>query len=164
MKITFKTVAIAASLCSALVLAPASFAGCDGSGNQSGFNSGQQSKGPHNSEQRLAKLTKRLELTESQQAEIKVLQAENQAQNLALKPAMQAYREQVDALISGDNFDEAAFTELRSSNQDIFTAKALLKEKHKFAMKNVLTEEQYLKYEMMKKKRAGKGKGKSKSK
>ena len=151
MKITFKTLAIATSLCSALILSPVSFAGCDGSGNQGGFNKGQQS-----SEQKLAKLTKKLNLTEDQQAQIKILQAENQAQHLALKPAMQAFREQVKALESAESFDEQAFIALQASNQDVFAAKALLKIKHKFAMKNVLTEEQLVTFESMKHKKSRK--------
>lgn len=153
MRITFKTLAIATSICSALILSPVSFADCNGEGpgNQSGFN-----KGPQNSEKRLAKLTKKLDLTEEQQAQVKILQAENQAQNLALKPSMEAYKEQMKAIMSAETFDEEAFTLLKSSNQEVFDAKALIKAKHIFAMKNVLTEEQLVKFEKMKKRKSGK--------
>lgn len=151
MKITFKTLAIATSICSALVLSPVSFAGCDGSGYNKGIEKSQQSN-----ERRLAKLTNKLDLTESQQAQFKVFQAENQAQKEALEPAMQAFRDQVKALMSADSFDEQAFIALHASNQDMFTSKALLKAKHKFATKSMLTEEQLEKFEAMKNKKSRK--------
>ena len=146
MKITFKTLAIATSLCTALVLSPVSFAGCDNSGNQGG-----QGKGYHqSSEKRLAKMTRKLDLTESQQAEIKVLHADAKAQKIALTPAKQAYRQQVKTLMSADIFDEQAFIELQASNQDVSAAMALIKAKTMFAVKGVLTEEQLVKFNTMK--------------
>lgn len=149
MKITFKKLAIATSLCSALVLSPVSFADCDGSGHHKGMHKSEQT-----SEKRLAKLAKKLDLTEAQQAQIQVIQADNKAQQEALKPAMKAFREQVKALESAETFDEQAFIALHASNQDMFSAKALLRVKHMFAMKSVLTEEQLVKFEKMKKKKS----------
>jgi protein CpxP len=150
MKITFKNLAIATSLCSALVLTPVSFAGNDNSNNQASHNKKHQKM----SEKKLAKLTHKLGLSESQQADITVLKNEEKAQIKALKPAMKAFRQQVKALMSADIFDEQAFVQLQENNQEVFSAMALIKAKSKFAMKNVLTEEQLEKFSTMKQKRS----------
>jgi protein CpxP len=148
MKITFKNIAVVTSLCSALVLAPASFAGHNG-GNYKGDNGYHQM-----SEKKLAKLSRKLGLSESQQADIKALKSEEKAQMEALKPAMKAFREQVKILMAAEHFDEEAFVQLQASNQDVFAAMALTKAKSKFAMKSVLTEEQLVTFRSMKNKRS----------
>ena len=150
MKITFKNLAIATSLCSALVLAPVTFAGNDSSSHQGGHNKSYQQMSEH----KLAKIARKLGLSESQQADIKALKSDEEAQMLALKPAMQAFREQVKTLMSAESFDEQAFSQLQASNQDVFAAMALVKAKSKFAMKSVLTEEQLEKFRSMKHKRS----------
>ena len=66
---------------------------------------------------------------------------------------MKAFRQQVKTLMSADNFDEQAFIQLEASNQDVFSAMALIKAKSKFAMKSVLTEEQLDKFSLIKHKR-----------
>lgn len=150
MKITLKNIAVVTSLCSALVLAPASFAGHNGGNYQ-----GERDIGYHQmSEKKLAKLSRKLGLSESQQADIKVLRNEEKAQIEALKPAMKAFREQVKTLMSAESFDEEAFVQLQASNQDVFAAMALIKAKSKFAMKSVLTQEQLAKFRSMKHKRS----------
>jgi len=148
MKTIFKNIAIVTSLCSALVLAPVSYAG-NGNSDYQGGKSYQQM-----SEKKLAKMTRKLGLSESQQADIKALKSEEQVQMQALKPAMKAFRAQVKALMSADSFDEAAFVQLQASNQDVFAAMALTKAKSKFAMKSVLTEEQLATFRSMKHKRS----------
>ncbi len=150
MKITFKNIAVVTSLCSALILAPASFAGHNGGNYQ-----GDHDNGYHQmSEKKLAKLSRKLGLSESQQADIKALRSEEKAQMEVLKPAMKAFREQVKTLMSADSFDEEAFVQLQAGNQDVFAAMALTKAKSKFAMKSVLTEEQLAKFHSMKHKRS----------
>ncbi|PKG82121.1 hypothetical protein CXF85_14565 [Colwellia sp. 75C3] len=150
MKITLKNIAIATSLCSALVLTPVSFAGNDNSNHKGHHEKNQQQM----SEKKLAKLTRKLGLSESQQADIKTLKAEEKAQMQTIKPAMKAFREQVKTLMSADSFDEQAFVQLQENNQDVFSAMALIKAKSKFAMKSVLTEEQLEKFSSMKHKRS----------
>ena len=150
MKTTFKNIAIATSLCSALFLAPISFAGNDSSTHQGCRDNSHQPM----SEKKLAKLTRKLGLSESQQADIKALNSEEKAQMQVLKPAMAAFREQIKALMSAESFDEEAFVQLQASNQDVFSAMALTKAKSKFAMKSVLTEEQLAKFRSMKHKRS----------
>jgi len=146
MKITFKNIAVVTSLCSALVLAPASFAGHNGGNYQ-----GDRDNGYHQmSEKKFSKLSRKLGLSESQQADIKALRSEEKAQMEVLKPAMKAFREQVKTLMSAESFDEEAFVQLQASNQDVFAAMALVKIKSKFAMKSVLTEEQLVKFRSMK--------------
>ena len=66
---------------------------------------------------------------------------------------MQSFRTQVKTLLSAETFDEQAFIVLREGNQDIFTAMAVIKAKHKFAMKNILTEEQFTEFTQMKHKK-----------
>ena len=151
MKTTLKNIAIATSLCSALVLSPVSFAGSDSNHNhhKGGDRSYQQM-----SEKKFAKLTRKLDLSETQQADIKALKSEAKVQMQALKPAMEAFRQQVKTLMSAETFDEQAFSQLHASNQDVFSAMALVKAKSKFAMKSVLTEEQLEKFSAMKHKRS----------
>ncbi len=150
MKITLKNIAVVTSLCSALVLAPASFAG-----HNDGNYQGERDICYHQmSEKKLAKISRKLGLSESQQADIKVLRNEEKAQIEALKPAMKAFREQVKTLMSAESFDEEAFVQLQASNQDVFAAMALIKAKSKFAMKSVLTQEQLAKFRSMKHKRS----------
>jgi protein CpxP len=150
MKITFKSLVITTSLCSALVLTPLSFAGSGHSYHQGTHDKSDQQM----SEKKLAKLSRKLGLSESQQADIKVLKDEEKTQMQTLKPAMKAFREQVKTLMSAEHFDEQAFIQLQASNQDTFAAMALIKAKSKFAMKSVLTEEQLEKFNSMKNKRS----------
>ena len=132
------------------MLAPISFAGSGHSNHQGGYDKSDH----HMSEKKLAKLSRKLGLTESQQADIKALKAEEKTQMQALKPAMKAFREQVKTLMSADSFDEQAFIQLQASNQETFAAMALIKVKSKFAMKSVLTEQQLEKFRSMKHKRS----------
>ncbi len=153
MKNTIKNIAIAASLCSVLVLSTASFANGDSSGKYSTHQEGRDNSHQQMSEKKLAKLARKLGLSESQQAEFKALKSDEKTQMQALKPAMKSFREQVKTLMSADTFDEQAFIQLQASNQDVFASMALIKAKSKFAMKSVLTEEQLEKFRSMKHKR-----------
>jgi protein CpxP len=92
---------------------------------------------------KFARLTKKLALSQTQQDDIKALNQATYAEMEAVKPAMQSFRTQVQTLLSAETFDEQAFIALRESNQDVFNAMALIKIKRKFAMKNILTEEQF---------------------
>lgn len=154
MKNTLKNIAIATSLCSVLVLSTASFANSDNSDSRSTHREGCDKSHQQMSEKKLAKLTRKLGLSESQQAEFKALKSEEKAQMESLKPAMKAFREQVKTLMSADSFDEQAFIQLQASNQDIFASMALVKAKSKFALKSVLTKEQLEKFRSMKHKRS----------
>lgn len=150
MKTTLKKIAIATSLCSALVLSPVSLAGTDSNHNH---HKGGDKIYQQMSEKKFVKLTRKLDLSESQQTDIKALKSKEKAKIAALKPAMKAFRQKVKSLMSAESFDEQAFSKLHVSNQDVFTAMALVKAKSKFAMKSVLTEEQLEKFRSMKYKR-----------
>jgi len=154
MKNTIKNIAIATSLCSVLLLSTASFANSDSSDRHSTHQEDRDISQHQMSEKKLAKLARKLGLSESQQAEFKALKNEEKMQMKALQPAMKAFREQVKTLMSADSFDEQAFIELQASNQDVFASMALIKVKSKFAMKSVLTEEQLEKFRSMKHKRS----------
>ncbi len=136
---TLKHVAITVSLCSALVFSTVSYASNENPTQQIAFN--QPNYKPL-TEKRLAKLSRKLDLTESQQADIKVIKEGEKLEMEKLKPAMQAFRQQVKTLMSSENFDEQAFIELQVSNQDVFTQVALIKAKSKFAIREVLTTQQ----------------------
>ena len=150
MKSTFKKIAIATSLCSVLAFSSLSLADNEHSNHRSNAEHNYQQM----TEKRLAKLTRKLGLSESQQADIKALKSKQKAQVRELKPAMKAFRQQVKTLMSADSFDEEAFSQLHASNQDTFSAMALIKAKSKFAMKSVLTQEQLEKFKKMKHKRS----------
>ncbi|HCM46156.1 MAG TPA: hypothetical protein DIS98_01105 [Colwellia sp.] len=150
MKIILKNMAIATSLFSVLVFIPISFAGNDSSTHQSNYEKNYQQM----SEKKLVKLTRKLGLSASQQAEIKTLKGKEIAQIQTIKPAIKAFREQVKSLMSAESFDEQAFVQLQENNQDVFSTMALIKAKRRFAMKNILTEEQLEKLSSMNYKRS----------
>ncbi len=151
MKTTFRNIAIATSLCSALILSPVGLAAGENAHNH---HEGHQKKDQQMSEKKLAKLSHKLGLSQSQQAEIKAIKSEEKAQMQTLTPAMKAFKVQVKTLMSADSFDEQAFVQLQAGNQDVFAALALIKAKSKFAMKSVLTAEQLAKFSSMKHKRS----------
>ena len=105
------------------------------------------------SPKKFARLTKKLALSQTQQNDIKSLNQSTYAEMEAVKPAMQSFRTQVKTLLSAETFDEQAFIELRESNQDVFNTMALIKIKRKFAMKNILTEEQFSEFNKIKHKK-----------
>ena len=152
MKNIIKNIAITISLCSALVLSNASFANNDSLDNRSAYQEGKSHQ--EKNERRLAKLAHKLGLSDSQKIAFKALKEEEKTKMQSLKPAMDAFREQVKTLMLADSFDEPAFIELQANNQDVFAQMALIKAKSKFAMKSVLTEEQLTKLRSMKHKRS----------
>jgi protein CpxP len=115
------------------------------------------------SNQSMTKLAKKLNFSANQQEQMQAIKASGKAEMLALKPAMKAYREQVKALMAAEYFDEQAFMTLQSSNQAVFSEKALIKAKTKFKMKNLLTAEQLEQLSELKSKRRGKHKNKRQS-
>jgi len=152
MKSSFNKIALVTSLCSSLILSTASFAEGDKSGHH--HEVGQGISQQQMSEKMFAKLSRKLGLSESQQAEFKALKSEEKLKMQSLKPSMKAFREQVKSLMSADSFDEPAFIELQANNQDVFATMALIKAKTKFAMKSILTTEQLEKFRSMKHKRS----------
>jgi protein CpxP len=154
MKNTIKNIAIATSLCSVLLLSTVSFAQMDSSDGQITQHEGNEHKYHQMSEKKLAKLTRKLGLSETQQSEFKAVKNEEKSQMAALKPALNAFRDQVRTLMSAESFDEQAFIQLQASNQDIFASVALVKAKSKFLMKSILTQEQLEKFNKMKNKRS----------
>ncbi|MCP4986824.1 MAG: Spy/CpxP family protein refolding chaperone [Colwellia sp.] len=152
MENVIKNIAITISICSALALSATSLADNNGLDSRSIYKEAEshQAKG----ERRLAKLARKLGLSDSQKVEFKAVKEEEKAKMQSLKPAMDAFREQVKTLMLADSFDEPAFIELQANNQDVFAQMALIKAKSKFAMKSVLTEEQLTKLRSMKHKRS----------
>ena len=138
------------SLCSALVLSTISYAGSENTPNNFAVN---EKNYQAITAKKLAKLSRKLELTDKQQADIKTLKRAEQDELEKFKPAMKAFRQQVKTLMSAENFDEQAFIALQAGNQDIFNQVALIKAKNKFAMKGVLTPEQFEQFNAMKFKR-----------
>ncbi|WP_252738988.1 Spy/CpxP family protein refolding chaperone [Colwellia sp. D2M02] len=132
-----KNIMVASSLCSALLFSGASLAMGDVATSDSDM------KPAHKSERMMKRMAKKLDLTDSQQAEILAIKQNSKTEMEALKPALKAYKEQVNTLLSAETFDEQAFTQLQSSNQDVFAAQALIRAKTKFQMKQVLTSEQF---------------------
>jgi protein CpxP len=102
---------------------------------------------------KLARLTNYLSLSETQVAQIKALKKEEKEAIGELKPAMKAFKRSVSELMQQDSFDEGAFIALQEANRDTFSSMALIKAKSKFAMKQVLDEEQLGKMKKLKKMR-----------
>ncbi len=147
---TLKNIAITTSLCSAIVLSTLSYAGNEDENHEIAFN---EQNHQQMTAKKLAKLSRKLGLTDSQQADIKALKHAEKEEMEKFKPAMKAFREQVKTLMSAESFDEQAFIELQASNQDTFAQIALIKAKSKFAMKDILTPEQREEFRSMKYKR-----------
>lgn len=142
MKNKIKSIIVVSSLCSALLISGITVAkdeGYDMSANKV--------------EKMMKRMVKKLDLTEVQQTQVAEIKKETKAEVIALKSVMKAYREQLKTLMDAEVFDEQAFTQLHSDNQDIFAAKALIQAKSKFKMKQVLTTKQLAKLKKMKNKR-----------
>jgi periplasmic protein CpxP/Spy len=137
-----RNIIITSSLCSALVISGISVAKDEGH-DMSG----------HKIEKIMKRMVNKLDLTAVQQTQVAVIKKEGKAEILALKPKMKAFREQVKRLMDAENFDEQAFKDLHSDNQDMFAAKALIQAKSKFKMKQVLTTTQLAQLKKMRKKR-----------
>ncbi len=150
MNYSLKNFVMTTSLCSALVLSTISYAGSESTPDNFAVN---EQNYQAITAKKLAKLSRKLELTDKQQADIKTLKRAEQDELEKFKPAMKAFRQQVKTLMSAENFDEQAFIALQAGNQDIFNQVALIKAKNKFAMKDVLTPEQFEQLNAMKFKR-----------
>ncbi|MEW6992783.1 Spy/CpxP family protein refolding chaperone [Colwelliaceae bacterium MEBiC 14330] len=150
MNYSLKNFVMTTSLCSALVLSTISYAGSENTPDNFAVN---EKNYQAITAKKLAKLSRKLELTDKQQADIKTLKRAEQDELEKFKPAMKAFRQQVKTLMSAENFDEQAFIALQAGNQDIFNQVALIKAKNKFAMKGVLTPEQFEQFNAMKFKR-----------
>ncbi len=150
MNYSLKNFVMTTSLCSALVLSTISYAGSENTPDNFAVN---EKNYQAITAKKLAKLSRKLELTDKQQADIKTLKRAEQDELEKFKPAMKAFRQQVKTLMSAENFDEQAFIALQAGNQDIFNQVALIKAKNKFAMKDVLTPEQFEQLNAMKFKR-----------
>lgn len=111
----------------------------------------------------MAKMFKRLGLSEEQKSQMKTLKEESKAEKAQYESELVAYHEKRKALMSAEAFDEAGFSNLNAEYQNTFAQLALLKAKTKFAMKSVLTEEQIAKLEKFKR-RGGKGGGERRAK
>lgn len=156
MQHTIRSIAIATSVCFALTMPTVGYA----QDVSASYEESQTQIKQNKSDKRLAKLTKKLGLSESQQAEIKTLKLDSKTQYSALKPALKAYREQVEAIVSADPFDEQAFLQLREANEATLNAKALIKAEAKATMKHILTPDQWDKFQAMKNKHGRKHKRK----
>ncbi|MGB0936817.1 MAG: Spy/CpxP family protein refolding chaperone [Colwellia sp.] len=105
------------------------------------------------SDKKLAKLTNYLSLSEEQVSQIKALKQEEKEALAKLKPAMKALKKSVSELMEQESFDEGAFIALQDANRDTISSIALIKVKSKFAMKQVLNDEQWVKMTELKKMR-----------
>lgn len=102
------------------------------------------------------KMARHLDLTEQQQLDIKAIMdnaRSERGQNLA---AMENFREQMKAITSADEFDEAAFLALKETNEPMFEAMALSKAKTRHSIFKLLTDEQREKFLQMKEQKMGK--------
>lgn len=105
----------------------------------------------------LKKMAKKLELSQSQKEQIKLIVQQTKAQSSELKLTMQTFKGKNKALMLEETFDEQAFLLLHQEYQSSLTDISLVKAKTRHAILQVLTAEQKAKWLSMKhKKGAGK--------
>ncbi|WP_448547349.1 Spy/CpxP family protein refolding chaperone [Thalassotalea fusca] len=103
----------------------------------------------------LKRMARHLALTDEQVSQIKVIRSEAKTAREANKSVMDEFRSQIKSLMTNESFDEAAFTALHTQYQAALTEQAVLKAKTKHAIFQVLTEEQQIKAQNMRKKHRG---------
>jgi Spy/CpxP family protein refolding chaperone len=101
------------------------------------------------------RIAKQLDLTQEQKDKIQAIYAEKSESRALNKETMQAFRQQVKALIMSPTFDEKAFLDLHNQQQSEFSQMALSRAKAKHAVMLVLTADQQEKMIAMKSKRRG---------
>lgn len=116
----------------------------------------------HHKSSSFKKYFKRLNLTDEQKGQLKIIQAESKAERKLYKDDEKAYKASRKLLLENDALNEEALTDLHAQYQSTFAAIELARTKKMFAVKQVLTEEQFSKLKtMMKNKKKGKKKGKN---
>lgn len=109
------------------------------------------------------KYFKRLDLSEEQKEQLKVIHTESKAEFNLYKEDEKSYKNLKKELLAGDTLNEDSLADLYTQYQNTFAAIELVRVKKMFAVKQVLTEEQFTKLtKMMKKKKGKKGKNKKK--
>jgi len=114
-----------------------------------------KSKHHHKMKHHFKKLSKRLDLSNEQQAQIKAIYAVHKENKESNKKSMIAFRDKVKNLMMSSTFDEEAFLKLHNQQQSQFSQMALARAKSKHAVLQVLNEEQQEKMLVMKGKRKG---------
>ena len=151
MNTQIKKLLVAASICSALFVSGSIAAQTEVTDGNSRQMTERMTHKMHG--QSFKKMARKLGFSEEQKTQAKMIKKESKTQMMALKPALKAFKEQVNVLMSAESFDEQAFIKLQASNQDVFAAKALILAQTKFKMKKMLTQEQQEKLASLKTKR-----------
>jgi protein CpxP len=107
-------------------------------------------KGKHH---RFKRLAKALELTDEQKAQAKTIHENAKDQMDVHKASLKSYREELKAIIAGNDFDSQAILDLRAKYKFTFDQIALIKAKEKYDFLQLLTPEQKDKLQKMMEKR-----------
>ncbi len=108
------------------------------------------------------KYIKRLNLTGEQTQQVTEIRKNTKAEFDLYKNDMKSYKEAKKVLLQSDTLDETALSDLYAQYQPTFSAIELIKTKRMFAMKQMLTDEQFTKLKKMMSNRGKKGKHKAK--
>ena len=109
--------------------------------------------GFHGKKRALKHMARYLGLSDEQIDQIKEIKAQAKTDREASKSTMVMFGEQVKALMENEEFDESSFLALHSEYQSSLTQAALQRAKTKHAIYQVLTEEQKLKADKIRKKK-----------
>ena len=143
---TFKPL-IVVGTCIALMLSATTYADqTDIEATKSGSEHHHMKKG-HKSKA----MMKKLDLTNEQKQQIKVIKSEAKSENEALLTQMKTFKEQEKVLLQSDVFNEGAYIALLDEYQSVHSQLKLNKAKNKHAIRQVLTEEQREKMDKHKK-------------
>jgi protein CpxP len=112
---------------------------------------------------KLEKLSKRLDLSEEQQAQVAALIDQAKAQRELDKEDRQANRDTLKSIIQAPEFDESAWTTFYDSTSEGHVERALAKTKLRFDLLSVLNIEQKQKFKAMMKKKMKNKKRKSRA-
>jgi Spy/CpxP family protein refolding chaperone len=130
-------------------------AGCGRGGHHMGHSKHHGGGGPN-----LERLADRLDMTEQQRAEIKVMFDDSRQQMANLREQIRENRTQLRELAGQAEFDEAAVRSIAERQGDLKAETIVLRARQRHEMKAVLTDDQRVQLEEMWKRKNHRGGGK----
>ncbi|WP_221932906.1 Spy/CpxP family protein refolding chaperone [Thalassotalea sp. PS06] len=111
-------------------------------------------KGEHGKQgYRMEKMLRALDLSDAQRAQIKEIRSNSKQQLEALAPEKKEHRQELQAIIKADSFDENAFLALQNETAQKRQQAGLIRAKTMHQIYHVLDADQQAKFEKMQQKR-----------
>lgn len=129
--------------------------GCGRAGHHMAYSKHSSSRGPN-----LERLADRLDMTEEQRAEIKVILDDAREQMVELREQIRENRVELRELTGQAEFDEVAVRSLADKQGDLKAEAIVLRARQRHDMKAVLTDEQLVQLDEMRNRKHYRGGGK----